>query len=111
MTRLHDLPDGFGSTRDTLQHLAAHIVARARTQATGEISLRVTPGGFGTPTFGDARTQVRISGRWLVREVDSAEASMAQATALDGSTLAELAAHAQVDLDADLDVGHDTPSL
>ena len=43
MTRLHDLPDGFGSTRDTLQHLAAHIVARARTQATGEISLRVTP--------------------------------------------------------------------
>lgn len=111
MTRLHELPDGFGSTRDTLQHLAAHIIARARTEATGEISLRVTPGGFGTPMFGDARTQVRISGPWLVREVDTADASTARATALDGSTLAELAAIAQVDLDADLFVGRDTPSL
>jgi len=111
MTRLHDLSDGFGSTRDSLQHLAAHIVARARAQATGEISLRVAPGGFGTPMFGDERIQVRISGPWLVREVDAADASMARATALDGSTLAELAALAQVDLDTDLDVGHDTPEL
>lgn len=111
MTRLHELPDGFGATRDTLQHLASHIVARARSQATGEISLRVTPGGFGTPSFGDARTQVRVAGPWLVRDTDTSDAAIARAAALDGSTLAELAVLADVDLDADLDVGHDTPDL
>jgi len=111
MTTLHELPDTYASTRDTLQHLAAHIVARARSQATGEISLRVVPGGFGTPTFGDARTQVRVAGGLLVRETDTADDASARATTLDGSTLAELAAFAQVDLGAGLDVGHDTPEL
>ena len=111
MTTLHELPDTYGSTRDTLQHLASHIVARARSQATGEISLRVTPGGFGTPTFGDGRTQVRVAGGLLVRETDTADEATAGAMALDGATLAELAAFAHLDLGADLDVGHDTPEL
>jgi hypothetical protein len=111
MNALRPLPADFGSTRDTLQHLAAHIVARARSQDTGEISLRVTPGGFGTPTFGELRTQVRISGTVLVRETDAPDAAAAQTIEMHGSTLAELAAVARVDLAADLDVGHDTPRL
>lgn len=111
MTMLHELPDTFSSTRDVLRHLATHIVARARSQETGQISLRATPGGFGTPTFGDAGTQVRLSGGVLVRDTDTAGQATSKARAVDGSTLAELATLAQVDLGADLDVGHDTPPL
>lgn len=111
MNTLHALPETFASTRDTLQHLASHIVARARSQATAEISLRITPGGFGTPVFGDARTQVRLSGGLLVRETDTADDAAASAISLHGSTLTDLAAFARVDLDATLDVGHDTPPL
>lgn len=108
---IRDLPADFASTRDTLQHLATHIVARARSQATGQISLRVTPGGFGTPSFGASAARVRISGGLLIRETDTTDEAVADVVALDGSTVTELAALAQVDLGADLDVGHDTPDL
>jgi hypothetical protein len=76
---------------------------------TGQISLRATPGGFGTPTFGEAGTQVRVSGGLLIRDIS--EQATSGAMALDGSTLSELATLAHVDLGADLDVGHDTPPL
>ncbi len=111
MHQLHPLPATFGATRDTLQRVAVHVVARARSQATGRFGLRVTAGGFGTPEFGDDLTRVRVAGGLLVRESGSTAGAMSTVVRIDGSTLAELAVVARVDLDADLDVGHDTPPL
>lgn len=107
--RLPELPDHFADTRDTLQRVAVHVVARARSRATGRFGLRVTSGGFGTPSFGDAVERIRTSRGLLVRESAGTSGTSTAAVAIDGSTLAELAAFAGVDLDTALDVGHDTP--
>lgn len=108
---LPPLPADFPATRDALQRVAVHIVARAVIQGGGRIDLRVSPGGFSTPEFGDG-VRVRVSGGDLVREVaDAAYESSFASAALGGSSLAMLADVAQVDLDADLYVGHDTPPL
>ena len=40
-------------TRDVLKRIATHVLARRRYAATGRFGLRATPGGFGTPAFGD----------------------------------------------------------
>lgn len=109
--KLPDLPDSYADTRDQLQRIAAHIVARARREATGRFGLRVTSGGFGTPTFGDDARRVRLSRGLLVVETAGTSGSSTVARAVDGSTLAELAELAGVDLAAELDVGHDTPAL
>jgi hypothetical protein len=106
-----ELPDGFAATRDTLQSVAVHIIARARQQATGRFGLRVTPGGFGTPAFGEAVRRVRTSGGLLVHETAGPDGATSKATPIDGSTLSDLADLAGVDLTAELDVGHDTPPL
>ncbi len=111
MTTLHALPPTYLATRDVLRHVAVHVIARACSQGTGQISLRPTVGGFGTPSFGSDGVRVRVSGGLLVREADGAGDAVAAATTLDGSTLAELADFAQVDLTTELDVGHDTPPL
>jgi hypothetical protein len=111
MTALAALPDSFASTRDALQRVAVHIVARARVQATGRFGLRPTVGGFGTPEFGDRVTRVRVAGGLLVRETGGADGATSVAVAIDGSSLADLAAVAGVDLTEALDVGHDTPPL
>jgi hypothetical protein len=109
--RLPPLPDTFSTTRDELQRVAVHIVARARQQATGRFGLRVTSGGFGTPSFGDDVRRVRLSRDLLVVETAGTDGSSTAATPIAGSSLATLAATAGVDLAADLDVGHDTPPL
>ena len=111
MTRLAELPDTYLTSRDALQRVAVHIVARARAQATGRFGLRVTVAGFGTPEFGDDVVRVRVSGTTLVRETGGTDGATSTATAIDGSALADLAGFASVDLGSDLDVGHDTPSL
>jgi hypothetical protein len=111
MTPLAPLPATFAATRDALQRVGVHIVARARQQATGRFGLRVTPGGFGTPEFGPDLTRVRVSGALLVRETGGSTGATNRAAAIDGATLADLAMVADVDLDAALDVGHDTPPL
>ena len=111
MHRLDPLPASFADTRDALQRVAVHIVARARSQATGRFGLRVTAGGFGTPEFGGDLTRVRVSGGYLIHESGGTAGASSAATAIDGATLADLAVFAQVDLGADLDVGHDTPPL
>jgi hypothetical protein len=51
----------FAHTREQLKLVAVHVVARARQQVTGRYSLRVTPGGFGTPEFGADLRRVRVS--------------------------------------------------
>lgn len=108
---LPDLPDTYARTRDVLQRVAVHVVARSRHQATGRFGLRVTPGGFGTPTFGDDVRRVRVSSGLLVCETGAADAARTVAAPIDGATLGELADVAAVDLTAHLDVGHDTPPL
>lgn len=109
--KLTERPDTFADTRDTLHRVAVHVVARARQQATGRFGLRVTSGGFGTPTFGEQVRRVRLSRGLLVVETAGKDHADTQAMPIDGATLAELAAFAEVDLDADLDVGHDTPPV
>jgi hypothetical protein len=47
--------------------LAEHVLAPARYRADGHIGLVPTPGGFGTPTFGDGE-RVRVDGVELVHE-------------------------------------------
>jgi hypothetical protein len=91
--------------------VAVHVVARARQQATGRFSLRITPSGFGTPEFGTDQRRVRVAGGALVVEADVPGDPAATVRALAGATLAELADLAAVDLGAPLDVGHDTPPL
>jgi hypothetical protein len=111
MPSLAVLPPTFTETRDALQRVAVHIVARARQQEAGRFGLRVTPGGFGTPEFGADVTRVRVAGGLLVRESGGTDGATSAAVAIDGASLAELAVVARVDLAADLDVGHDTPPL
>lgn len=97
-------------TRDALHRVTVHVLARARVEALGRFSLRVTPGGIGTPDLSDGR-RVRISGDRLVVESDAAGAAAVRTVPIAGSTLTSLAAVAGVDLDGPLDVGHDTPPL
>ena len=112
MASLAELPTTFAETRDALQRVAVHIVARARNQGGAHsIGLRVTPGGFGTPEFGPDVTRVRVSGGLVLRESGGPNGDTSVARRIDGATLAELAGVAGVDLAADLDVGHDTPPL
>jgi hypothetical protein len=104
------MPDEL-ATVHALQRVAVHVVARARQQATGRFSLRVTPGGFGTPEFGDDCRRVRVAGELLIVESDAPGAASARALAIDGASLRDLAELAGVDVAAPLDVGHDTPDI
>lgn len=99
------------STREALQRVAVHIVARARVEATGRLSLRVASSGFGTPEMGPDGRRVRVSGGALVVESDAPGSSRSASTPIHGATLADLAAFAGVDLGEALDVGHDTPPV
>jgi hypothetical protein len=101
----------YATSRSSLHIVAVHIVARARVQATGRFSLRVTPGGFGTPEFGTDQRRVRVSGATLIIESDEQGRAAQASRAIDGKSLLDLAAFAGVDLDDPIDVGHDTPSL
>ena len=64
---LGPLPDGFAATVEALHRVAERIVAPAR-KPDNEISLRATPGGFGTPAFEFEGTehQVRVEGAELI---------------------------------------------
>lgn len=96
----------FIGTRLMLHQVASHILARARHRATGRFGLRATPGGFGTPGFGEPPTVLRLAGSQLIREVAKESASVA----VNGSTLGELAMFAGVDLAVPFSAGDDTPS-
>lgn len=105
------MPETFVVSRDALQRVAVHVVARASVHATGRIALRALPGGFGTTALGDDVVRVRVADGLLVREVGPDGESSASAVAIDGASLRTLAEHARVDLAADLYVGHDTPPV
>jgi len=94
-------------TRDALQRIATHVLARARFAATGKFGLRATPGGFGTPAFGGSIEVLRVAGVVLVRERDG----RASAVPVDRATLADLAAFAGADLTTPFEAGRDTPPI
>jgi hypothetical protein len=98
---------GLVTTRQDLQRVATHVLARRRHAVTGRFGLRATPGGFGTPAFGDDVEVLRVAGPALVRERGGDAAFLP----LDSATLAELAAFAGVDLAPPFAVGADTPPL
>jgi hypothetical protein len=98
-----------GVVRD-LQRVATHVLARRRLAASGRFGLRPSPGGISTPAFGDDES-LRISGVHLVRERRIDGVMTTTATAIDGSTLAELARFVGDDLSGEVSVGHDTPAV
>lgn len=65
--QLRPLPPAFHRTRDALHRLATHVVYLPRREATGRYGLIWTPGGFGTPFFGDDE-QIRVTGAMLVHQ-------------------------------------------
>lgn len=83
------------------------MLARRRFAVAGRFGLRATPGGFGTPAFGDGVEVLRVSGGNLIRERDGHASSMV----INGATLAAMAEFAGVDLAAHFEAGHDTPPL
>lgn len=95
-------------TRQELQRVATHVIARRRHAVSGRFGLRATPGGFGTPAFGSAEALevVRTSGPLLVHEIGGD----VRVVSMVGATLAELAATVDVDLTADFNAGRDTPA-
>lgn len=62
---LPPLPPTFAQTREDIHRVADEVVKPVREKATGEFSMIRTPGGFGTPVFGEDR-QVRVEGAELV---------------------------------------------
>ena len=98
-------------TRAVLYRIANHVLARAQYAATDRIGLRTTPGGFGTIPFGPDLERIRVSGGLLVREAGATTPTWTRTIAIDGSSLAELAAFAEVDLSGEFSAENDTPSV
>lgn len=69
---MEPLPASFTTTRDALHELARTVISPGREAVTGRIGLRATPGGFGTPVFGDRR-RLRVEGVELVTEAAGAQ--------------------------------------
>jgi hypothetical protein len=110
MTPTHDWAGTYGTTRTELHRVAVHVLARRRFAATGRFGLRVTPGGFGTPLFGDDEV-VRIDGASVLRERRVDDRAVTASKHLDGTTLRELARFTDVDLESAFSAGPDTPEL
>jgi hypothetical protein len=64
--RVGPLPDDFQFARDQLHQIAFYALAPARYAVMGKMGLRATPGGFGTPPYGDRVS--RVEGSLLVHE-------------------------------------------
>lgn len=107
------LPADYVVTRAALHRVATHVLARKRYAVGGRFGLRVTPGGFGTPVFGDAEHEerLRVVGSLLVREHRDADGPHTLVVPIDGATLRELADATEVELDPTFSVGKDTPAL
>src|SRR4051794_88511 len=62
------LPETYATTRNDLHRLAVYVISPARAAASGEITLRSTPGGFGPPQSGREDRRVGVAGVDLVVE-------------------------------------------
>lgn len=87
--------------------IATHVLGRRRFEVTGRFGLRATPGGFGTPVFGERLEVARVSGLTLVHEVGPACTSLS----LEGSTLRQLTSFVGADLSSEFSAGTGTPSV
>ncbi len=105
MSGLAPLPDRFLETRDALGRVAAHILARRRSDATGRIDLRASPGGIATPAFTDEVEVLRTDGALLLIE-RGGTTMVSRLTTLD-----DLAIAAGVDLSRPLSLGDNPPPL
>jgi hypothetical protein len=105
VTPLAPLTPGLATTRTALHRIAAHVLGRRRFAVTGRFGLRATPGGFGTPAFGEPTEVVRVAGLSLLREVGAQTTGMS----LEGATLRGLAEFVDADVTAEFSVGHETP--
>jgi hypothetical protein len=108
---LPELSPTHTATREALQRVAAHVLARRRFAVTQRFGLRVTPGGVGTPAFGPDDEVVRIVGTTLYRERRIAGEARTLTRGMHAATMRDLAAFVDVDIDAEFSVGHDTPPL
>lgn len=99
------LPREFVATRDAIGRVAAHILARRRSDATGRIDLRASPGGIATPAFGDDAEVLRTDGGALLVERGDT------ITVHRLTTLDDLAAAVGMDLTGPLSLGGDPPPL
>ncbi len=93
------------STCRDLHVIAAHVLGRRRFAVSGHFGLRASPRGVATPAFGPEPEVLRLAGPHLVREVGNESRSLA----VDGATLAELAAFAGADLASDYSAGAGMP--
>lgn len=107
MNTLPPLPATFLEDRFVIQRIVVHVLARARSQATGRIGLVPNPGGIGTPAFGDDLTVVRLTHGGLA--IDTGGTTTI--TKFAGATLASLATAAGADLAAEFSAGTDTPPV
>ena len=78
-------------TRLALHRLAAYVIAPVRHVSTGRFGLRATPGGFGTPSFGDDNRQIRVEGDQLIDERDGVVRSTPITTLADAANFLEAA--------------------
>ncbi|MGD9571448.1 MAG: hypothetical protein AB7V62_06190 [Thermoleophilia bacterium] len=88
------LPGDLDVVRGDLQRVATHVLARRRHALTGHVGLRASPGGCAMPAAGRDAEVLRTDGDLLVVE------RAGGALAVPMTTLAGLAAIADVDLDA-----------
>lgn len=107
---IRPLPTTFGPTRDALQRVAVHVLARRRAALVGKFGLRPAPGGVATPAAGPEHEVLRTDGSLLLRERTGVEAAT-EVLDLSVATLAAAAAFAEVDLAAPFEAGHDTPPV
>lgn len=107
---LRTLPTTFEPTREALQRVAVHVLARRRADLVGRFGLRPAIGGLATPAAGPDHEVLRTAAADLIRERTGAAATT-EVIDLSRSSLAELATFAEVDLEAPFDVGHDTPPV
>jgi hypothetical protein len=110
MSPTPDWDGAYATTRGELHRVAAHVIAKRRFDVTGRFGLRATPGGFGTPLFGNDEV-VRIAAGSLLREQRVDDRAITKAHELEGATLRQLAAFVDVELDPAFSAGGDTPEL
>lgn len=100
------LPPGLPASRRALQRVAAHVVARRRSDlSAGRIGLRPSPGGLSCPPAGPEGEVVRTDGDLLIVE-RGPEATLTRMT-----SLGDLARAAGVDLGGPLALGSDPPPV
>ena len=110
MTATPDWDGEYAATRAELHRVATHVIAKRRFDVTGRFGLRSTPGGFGTPLFGDDEV-VRVAAASLLRERRIGDHNATATHPLAGATMRELAVFVDVELDPGFSAGKDTPDL